>query len=187
MVNLAVVGGVHKAPTNVRNALSVGLWRQDILVCPEVDLVAMLGKLIGTLLSPFVRNNLIGITMSHEDGCVLVGVVIGDHVLDLLLQQQVTAQTKYTTQLVLVCDTGQERHGSTLRETSNHDAVGGDALCDFLVDEGVEVVARPDDARLVLFAVIEGTQGLDIVPSWHAHAHVLHIELAVCPVSPWPC
>jgi hypothetical protein len=153
--------------------------RISILVRPKVDLVAVLDELVGAHLSPFVRNDLICVPMAHEDGRLLVGAIVGNHVLDLLLQQQVATQAEDAAQLVLVCNAGQQRHSSTLREASNDDAIGGYALCNFLVDEGVEVVTRLDDALFILLAVLERAQRLDIVPSWHAHAHVLGRSLAI--------
>lgn len=40
----------------------------------------------------------------------------------------------------------------------------------------MKVVAGLDNAGFILFAVGEGAEGLDIVPSWHAHAHVLRLS-----------
>jgi hypothetical protein len=135
-------------------------------------------ELVGTQLTVLVRNDLINIAVSHEDRYLLVRVVRGDHLLDLLLQEQVAAQTEDATQLLLVCDSRQQCHGASLREASNDDAVGGDALCHFLVDEGVEVLAGLDDACFISLTLGQAVEGLDVVPARHAHAHVLPAVLA---------
>lgn len=153
----------------------------ETLVCPEVDLVSMACELIRTQLAVLVGNDLIGIAVAHEDRRVLVRVLGGNHILDLLLQKQVAAKTKNSAQLVLVCDTRQQRHSASLRESSNNDSVCRDALRNFGIDERVEVITRLQDAGFVLFAVGESAEGLDVVPSWHAHAHVLALSATLDP------
>jgi len=136
-----------------------------------------------TQLSPFVRNYLIGITVTHEYGCIPVWVVCRDQVLDLLLQEQIATQTEDASKLTLICDPGEDRHGSTLREASYNYAICGYALSNFFVDEGVKVFLGVDDAFLVFCTIVQGAERLDIIPPWHAHAHILSHVSASASVS----
>lgn len=89
-----------------------------------------------------MSDDLIGVAMAHEDGCLLVRAGGGDEVLDLPLQEQVAAQAKDAAELVLVGGAREQCHGAALGEAANDDAVRGDALGDLGFDERVEVVAR---------------------------------------------
>jgi len=111
--------------------------------------------------------------VAHEDGCVLVGAVRRDHVLDLVLQQKIATEPEDATYFFLVCNSGDQRQGTSLREATDDHAVCGNALGNLAVDEGVDVVARSDDALFIVFAALEVVERPDVVPSWHAHAHVL--------------
>ena len=111
--------------------------------------------------------------MAQEDGCLLVRVGGRNHVLDFPAQEQVAAQTEDTTQLAIVRQARDHRHGAALGEATDDYTVCGDALGHLGVDEGVEVVARLEDTLFVILAAGQVAQALDVVPTRHLHPHVL--------------
>lgn len=103
-------------------------------------------------LTKLVLDDLIIATMGQEERRVLIGEVLGDKVLGAVAQQQVARQTKHTTQLLLMRQAGEHGNGTTLRESTQHDPRGRDALVVLFLDEAVEVVTRAEDAGFVLGA-----------------------------------
>lgn len=80
--------------------------------------------------------------------------------------------TENSAQLVRGGEAGKKRHSATLGETADDDAVAGNSLVHFLLDQAVEVFHAALDAGLVLGALVDVGEGEDVVPTGHAHAHV---------------
>ena len=88
--------------------------------------------------------------MSEEEGGLLVGPLLGQIVLDAITQQQVARETEDTTELLLASQSGEHRHRTALRKSTDDDARRLDALVHFLLDKCVEVLARAENTRLIL-------------------------------------
>lgn len=104
------------------------------------------------LLTKIKLDHLVFRAVTDEEWRLLIRIILGNIVLDPIMEQQVARETKYTTQLLLVRETREQGHRSTLRESSEDDSRGLDALIDLLLDKGVEVIAGAKRARLVLVA-----------------------------------
>ena len=99
-----------------------------------------------------VRHNLIIQTMCEENRSLLIRPVVRDVVLDAVTEKQVAGETEDTTQLVVVRDTGENGHGTSLRETTENNPRWTDSLFDLFCDQSVEVIPRTQNAWLVLVA-----------------------------------
>lgn len=96
------------------------------------------------------------IPLAHEDGRVLVGLgPRGQHLAKGLAEQQPARERDDAGQLRLGGEAREDGHGGALGEAAEDDAVGGDALGDFLVDQRGEVRGGGLDALGVL-VVAEG-------------------------------
>lgn len=99
-----------------------------------------------------MRHNIIIKTMCKEERSLLIRPVLRHEVLDPITQKQVARKTEDTTQLLLVCDTRENGHGTSLGKTTEDNPRGFDAVVDLLLDQGVEVFAGTEDAGFVLGA-----------------------------------
>ena len=99
-----------------------------------------------------MRHNLVIQTMCEENRRLLIRPVARDVILDAVTEEQVTGETEDTTQLVVVCDTGENGHGTTLRETTEDNPRWADTLFDLFCDQSVEVIPGTQNAWLVLVA-----------------------------------
>lgn len=99
-----------------------------------------------------MRHDLIIQTMCEENRGLLIRPAIRDIIFDAVTEKQVAGETEDTTQLVVVCDTGENGHGTSLRETTEDNSRWTDTLFDLFCDQSVEVIAGTQNAWLVLVA-----------------------------------
>lgn len=126
---------------------------EDILVFVEGHILQskLLDQVRG-LLTVCEAHDLIVLSVSEEEGRLLVRPLLGQVVLDTVAQQKVARKTEDTAELLLARQSGEDGHRTTLRESTEDDAGRLDALVHFLLDELVEVLARAEDTRLILCA-----------------------------------
>lgn len=89
--------------------------------------------------------------MAHENGRLLVVVCLGDELFDLVAERQPAGQADNARKLKGRRQPREEAHGTALGKATQHNAVRGDAIRNLLLDEGVEVGARLENAGLVCF------------------------------------
>lgn len=82
-----------------------------------------------------VLHHLVVLAVCHEEGCILVGEVLGDVVLDAVAEQEVARETEHAAQLLLTRDAREERHSTTLREASQDDPRRLDTLLNLRLDQ----------------------------------------------------
>lgn len=99
-----------------------------------------------------MRHDLIIQPVCEENRGLLIRPVFRDVVLDPVTEEQVAGETEDTAQLVVVCNTGENGHGTSLRETTEDNPRWTDTLLDLLCDQSVEVIAGTQNAWLVLVA-----------------------------------
>lgn len=99
-----------------------------------------------------MRHNLIIQTMCKENRRLLIRPVVRGVILDAVTEKQVAGETEDTAQLVVVRDTGENGHGTTLRETTENNPRWTDTLFDLFCDQSVEVIPGTQNAWLVLVA-----------------------------------
>jgi hypothetical protein len=173
---------IQSVRTNIRNLLLdvrlqiIDLLRRSRVRQPSIRLEihspTPLLQLVGRHLTPRVPDNRIRIAVSHENWCSLVRRVRRDHRLQLVLQQQVARQAEDAAQLGRAGDAGHQAHSTTLRETSQNDALGRNAGIDLALDKGVEDFLRAQHAGFVVGAGRQVAHVGNVVPAGHAHAHV---------------
>lgn len=118
----------------------------------EAHVHAHLPERLGRLLAKLEQHDVVLLAVRQEERRVLVGPVLGDVVRDAVAQQQVARQAEDAAQLLAAREPREDGHGAALREAAQHDARRLDALVDLVLDQAGEVVARAQDAGLVLVA-----------------------------------
>ncbi len=91
--------------------------------------------------------------MAHEDWSMLVGVALWDEALDLVGKEEVRRQSNNATKLVLASGSSKERHGASLGETTENNALRWDTGVYFLLNEAMEVFPGGHDTSLVLLCL----------------------------------
>ena len=124
----------------------------NIRIRMEAHVHAHLPERLGRLLAKLEQHDVVLLAVRQEERRVLVGPVLGDVVRDAVAQQQVARQAEDAAQLLAAREPREDGHGAALREAAQHDARRLDALVDLVLDQAGEVVARAQDAGLVLVA-----------------------------------
>ena len=99
-----------------------------------------------------MRHNLIIQPVPQEERGILIRPVLGEVILDPVTEEQVTGETEDTAKFLLVRNTREDGHCAALREPTENNSRGFDALVDLLFDQSVEVVLRAQNAGFVLVA-----------------------------------
>lgn len=110
--------------------------------------------------------------MAHEDRRLLVRRIRRHEALDLALQEQIARKSKDPTQFRRIRDAGHQTHGSTLAETTEDDSLCWNAALDLVLNQCVEDLLTPQNARLVFTSVRQVAEVCDVIPARHAHPHV---------------
>ena len=116
------------------------------------------------LLRQLRHNKRVERAVAHEHRRVLVHV--GGQVLELLAQEQPRREAHDASDLDGGGEAREDRHGATLGEAAEDDAVGGDAGVDLLLDQLVEIDAALEDAALVLAALERLDRAVELYLSW---------------------
>ena len=100
-------------------------------------------------------------TMAHEDGGVLVGVLVGDELLELLGVKQPGGEADDAGELVFAGEAGEDGKSTALGEATDQDALRWDASINLSLDEALEVLLGLLDTLIILVVLQRGSGAIE--------------------------